>query len=282
MTRTIRLLLAAAALGSAGCGDRDDATRVGGATVQELRGSQAQAPASAVAAALTQVRESPESQERLGYVNLARIGEVDERLPRASILRRVLGPGAVRLAAFPDGAAQTAVQVGPATVVRGTGAAEAAASGVDSGRDGVVLGADAEFARVLQDTRPVRTALSSVATAAVQSCLGDAAAQVILGNRGLDTRDAAAGVGLRASQDPPAGVQLVVCYAPRFVRQIGGTIEVFEKRFGDLSGGPDIRELEIGEREMFSGALPVADLQASQVSALLGAGEGLLALLVRK
>lgn len=281
--RSLAIAVATTATFALGCGDRADEPAVATVAAPQLRGAQAQAPPSAVAAALTQIPEGPASQRRLGYVNLERLAEVEDVLPPDAIMRRVLQSGAGRLEAVPDAAVATAVQVGGATVARGPGVREADIDGAPTGEDGVVLGGGEALGASLQGTRPVKTAIDSVADAAVQGCLGDAVAEVVVGAEVLG-RDAALGIGLRPSGDKPAGVQLVVCYAPRFLRQIDATSEGLANRYGDIAAGaraPIIGEIELGERELLSAVLPADRLPRAEVEALLGGGSELLALASR-
>ena len=61
-------------------------------------------------------------------------------------------------------------------------------------------------------------------------------------------RDAALGVGLAESGDAPAGIQLRICGAPHFIRDIHAMQHALEARFG--GGASVIGEKEIGEREI--------------------------------
>ena len=91
---------------------------------------------------------------------------------------------------------------------------------------------------------PETSAITPAAPSAVQSCLGNAVAQTILGMGD----DAAIGVGLTDSGE---GVQLRVCGAPHYVRHL----DVMERAL--VRAGADATEVEIGEREIVAGVLPV-------------------------
>ena len=97
------------------------------------------------------------------------------------------------------------------------------------------------------DRAPQVSAITPVAPSAVQSCLGDTLAQTVLGSRTMG-RDAALGVGLAESGDAPAGIQLRICGAPHYIRDIHAMEHTLETRFG--GGGSVIGEKEIGEREI--------------------------------
>lgn len=266
---------------ASGCGDKAGRPAAAAAAPTELRGVQAQAPAPAAAAALVQLPETEATKRRLAYVNLGRLGQVTGAVPRTTVLRQVLGAGARRVTGLPTGAATTVAQVGGATVLRGPGVPGAGLGGRPSGDDGVVLGGGEVLSRKLQATTHTQTAITRYATSSVQSCLGDTTAQVIVGPAVMG-RDAALGVGLRKSADKPAGVQLAVCYAPRYIRQIDEGDVAVTRRYGRVADGarsPIIGEREIGERELLSAVLPADRLPSGELADLLRGGPRLRALI---
>ena len=109
----------------------------------------------------------------------------------------------------------------------------------------------------------------------MQSCLGDTLAQTILGPATMGD-DAALGVGLAESADEPAGIQLRLCGAPKFIRHIHAMEKRLERDFGDLNAV--IAEREIGEREIVTGVVAAEDLPPRQVLRLLAGGRELRAL----
>jgi hypothetical protein len=141
-----------------------------------------------------------------------------------------------------------------------------------------VFGGDAALRRTLGDPRPDVNAIAPSAQSAVQSCLGDTAAQTIVGPAVMG-RDSAIGAGLRATRDRPAGVQLAICFAPRLRREIHEAQRRIDRRYGSLpvprERKPVIGELEIGEREMLSAVLPADAVDERELLALLGGGRAL-------
>ena len=285
MTRRIVLPIALLATAAAwGCGKKEKtAVAVSAASVPALRGVQANPPAPVTAGALSRVPDSPAAQRRIGFVDLDRLGEVDDVLPPATVLKTVLRQGAARVAALPAGAARTAIQVGSATVVRGPQLPRG--TGVQSGDDGAILGGSTDLVRTLQDSRPPENVVSVRGAAVMQTCLGETVAQTSV--RALKDADRTAesvGVALRTSVDPPAGVQLVICYAPRLLRQVDRAVETLERTYGDVASGdrkPVIAEEEYGEDTAVTAALPADALPAGEVRRLLAGGEALLKLLPR-
>ncbi|HEX8103241.1 MAG TPA: hypothetical protein VF533_11560, partial [Solirubrobacteraceae bacterium] len=122
---------------------------------------------------------------------------------------------------------------------------------------------------------PETSAITPAAVSAVQSCLGDTVAQTILGPATMGA-DAAVGAGLAESGDPPAGIQLRVCGAPRLVRHVHAMEAALERRFGGRRAR--IGEQEIGEREIVSATIGSEAVEATQVLDLLGARAPLRAL----
>ena len=101
-----------------------------------------------------------------------------------------------------------------------------------------------EVTAVAEGPPPETSAITPAAPSAVQSCLGNAVAQTILGMG----NDAAIGVGLTDSGE---GVRLRICGAPHYIRHI----DVMKRAL--VRVGADATEVEIGEREIISGVLPV-------------------------
>lgn len=270
MRRALALgsLLLALPLTTAACGGDDDDPAPSAAGTSQPVAQRARAAAPVAAGTLAQIADAPAARRRLAYVNLERLGDVAEVVDDDAVLRAVLGTGAARVRDRPRDGLRTAVQVGPATVIGGDG-------------DRAVVGAGADLEALLADTRPETNAIQPTAQSAAQSCLGDATAQTIVGPARLG-RDAALGVGLRASRDAPAGVQLAVCYAPHYRRQVHAAEHRIEKWYKQLApaSAPDaaIGEVEIGEREMLSAVLPAGVVGARQALRLLGGGPALLRL----
>ncbi len=227
-----------------------------------LRGAEAKAPAPATAAALAEIPNVAQARRRLAFVNVRALDAAP--VSRDAILAAVLGSSRVA-------EADTAVRVGNrATVLRGASR--------------VVRTGDPSLAGALRTTSPEESAITPLAQSATQSCLGDTIAQTILGPGAMGT-DAALGVGLAQGQDPPAGLQLRICGAPRFIRHIHAMERTLQQRFGHLGAGgeaPRIREEEIGEREIVSAVLPAARLQRAELLALLRGGPRLRALAWRR
>jgi hypothetical protein len=264
----ILLLLLVVAI--AACGSADDAGP-GSTAMDAAPGLKAKAavPAAPVAAgALAEIADVAATRRRLSYVNLQRVGEVSDLIAPATVLHAVLGRGAARVGALKRNDLVTAVQAGPATVVRGT-------------HDRMVIGVGGSLRARLADPRPEVNAIAPVAQSAAQSCLGDATAQTIVGPGRLGA-DSALGVGLRVSRDAPAGVQLAVCYAPHLRRDLRRAERRITTWFASRAGGegprPAIAQTEIGEREMLSAVLPAGALGAGEISRLLAGRASLLAL----
>ncbi len=144
-----------------------------------------------------------------------------------------------------------------------------------------MLGGGAELRHALSDPRPETSAITPVAQSAVQSCLGDAAAQTTLGPRTMG-RDSAIGVGLRASADKPAGVQLAICFAPHLRRDLHAGQRRLKREFAALrvprSRRPVIEEKDIGERDILSAVIPADAIGQRKLLGLLDGGRSLRAL----
>lgn len=248
------LLSAAAAAALAACGG-DAPTDEPTPPAAPLTGAAAHAPAPTTAAALTQIPNLAPARERLAYVNVRALDAAPVSRPR--VLDAVLGTPRVA-------EAQTAVRVGHRATVL-------------TGDTREVRSKDPALAASLRTTRPQESAITPLAQSAAQSCLGDTIAQTILGP-GTMGDDAALGVGLAEGVDRPAGLQLRICGAPRYIRHIHAMERALDRRFGDLGTGakaPSIREIEIGEREIVSAVLPAGRLSRDELLALLSAGPAL-------
>lgn len=265
MRRRLTLLLLALPSPLTGCfGDGEPP--VAGTPARTLRAAQAQAPASVAAGTLARIADGPQARRRLAFVDLRRLRGSELPVPGARVLQRVLGPGA--RAARADGAARTAVQVGRRVTVLGRPA------GVR------VLGAPPALAARLERGRPERSAITPAAVSAAQACLGDTMAQTILGP-GTMGRDAALGVGLAQSGDPPAGLQLRICGAPRIVRDLHGmerTLARTFRRAGEGRRRARVGEREIGEREIIAATVAADALAPDRLLGLLAGTRALRAL----
>lgn len=229
-----------------------------------------QPPAPSAGGALVEIADGPAARRRLGYVNLPALAALTSASESRSIARRVLGRSAREVESRPAGAVKTVVRVGSATVLKGPG--------VTSGR--VVLGGG-PLARTLADPSPERSAILAESPSSVQSCLGDAATETLVGAGRLGAKSTI-GVGLRGGQDPPAGLSLVICVSPRYRKQLYGSIREMHRRFGRPDPAdersPVIGEDEIGEQQIARGIIPVDRLSRRDVHAYLAGGERLLSL----
>jgi hypothetical protein len=239
--RFIPILLAFTVAGCSLGGDDQEPASSSAAPSRQLNGAQVQAPPPETSGALAQVADSPQAQERLAYVNEAGLARADLPFSAQAVRERVLGPGAR----------------------------------AQRGESLVSVGVDRSVAGELADTAPPTSAITPGAQSAVQSCLGNTLAQTILGP-GTMGPDAALGVGLAESGDEPAGVQLRICGAPKFIRHIHATERTLERRFGELPSV--IEEREIGEREIIAGVVAADALPPRRVLRLLSAGPELRAL----
>lgn len=226
----------------------------------ERAAAQAQPPVSAVAGTLGRLADIPEASTRLAYFVPAAAAQIAVPVPRATLAGIVLGtPGADRLAAAGHPPAR-AVQVGRAATVL-----------EDAGNGRRVIGAAPALAEALRSTTPPRAVLAPETLSAVQSCLGDPAAEVILGP-GLLGPTSAIGASLTDDADSPAGPKLRICAAPHYVRELHAIEERLKAAFGGTGRAAVIGEQEIGEREIVSAIVPVDELGARRFADLLGGG----------
>lgn len=249
--RRLAPLFAIALLALVGCGGDDADPGIQALPPDPKLETQAKPPATA--AAMTSLPVVP----RVGFVNVDRLDEVSQLLPADDVRRRVLGSD-VRAAA------RTVVALDGATVL-------------DPAARREIRGGDAAIRRKLADPTPTVNAIMPSAQSAAQSCLGDTAAQTLIGPGELG-EDTALGVGVRASKDAPAGVQVLICWAPHFARDLHTVERRIKARYGDLSPKPVIGEVEIGERETLSAILPADALPKGEALRLLAADETLRSL----
>lgn len=222
----------------AGCGSEAPKPDVGQIPEPRdtLTGARAQPPAPPTSGTLTQVPDTRASRQRLGYVNRGLLSGSD--LPRAAVLKAVLGRAP----------AQDAI--------------------IRVGDD--VLAVDA-----LSRPAPETNAIAPAAQSAAQACLGDTIAQTILGPQTMGS-DAAVGVGLAESGDAPAGLQLRICGAPHFLRDLHAMERALHEAFPAKENV--IREFEFGEREMVSGTIAAGTVPTARLLDLLAGGRSLRAL----
>lgn len=272
ISRTLLLAASVATLSTfaAGCGD--DAPEASVSAVPTRAAAQ-DAPQAALAnGALATIGDSAASEQRLGYLAPERAAALAAtagvKLTADDLARAVLGAeGQADLKAAGD--ATTAIRVGTATgatVITGP-----------SGR--VVRGGSGKLAEALESTTPPKSAIVPEAPSAVQSCLGDAAASVIVGPEVVG-KVAAAGASVIDTKDAPAGPKLVVCLAPHLLREIHASEKRLEQAFPSkgLPAGrePIIGEQEIGEREIVSAVVALDQVDPALVRDLLSGGPALV------
>lgn len=235
------VLLTAALVPFAGCGggggstaSPDASASAAAATATAAAGVPAQPAPSAVAAALAATAAVPAAERRLAYVNLKRVDEL-EPLGGAALVRRVLGRA--------PSSGDTAVRVGNALTVRSSAAQPGAAA-------------------------PRENVIAAETPSAVQSCLGDAAAETIVGPRRLGHMSAI-GASVRRTDD--GVLTLAVCAAPHRRRDLYR----IQRRIERLLPRARVGEAEIGERDIVAAEVPVAHVRRALVRALV-AGEGRL------
>lgn len=265
------LLLVLPTLGLAACGadgPEDSGTSGGPGATRAAARLDRQASAPVVSGALEQIADVAEARRRVGFVDPEALAGLLPEADAAAAIRRVLGPGAAVLEGGDPGAVRTAVQVGRVTVlgtadgkreVRGTGATAAA----------------------LEDPTPERSVIQPVSPGSVQGCLGDTAAQTIVGPEVLGP-SSAIGVGLRSNLDAPAGLKVVICVSPHYRKQIHGSVRAMERRFGRADErdprAPVIGEDELGEQEIAMGVVPAETVSRADLLDLLEGGDALQSL----
>lgn len=173
------------------------------------------------------------------------------RVPDSAAARRRLGyVDAARLAAVP-GLAEAGVR----RAVLGAGARSTGAVRVG---DRLVVAQGA----------PAVNAIAAETPSAVQSCLGDAAAETIVGPAVLGTRSAI-GAGVRPG--PDGGHVLAVCAAPHLRRDL----RRIARRLRAGLPGAVVRGAEIGERDIVMAEADVAHVPRARLLALLSGGREL-------
>ncbi len=271
MRRVPRLLLCAPAAVAAiiiltACGGATSSPVTGVATPVARQLTPAQAhPAAAVApATLSRIADVAPARSRIGYVNLAALAGLDAPLPAREIARLVVGDAA------PDvGTGRgTATRIGPATVIDGHGPR-------------VVEGGDAGLRRALAITAPATSLITRETQSAAQSCVGDPAAETMIGPAVLGTKSAIA-VGLQDDASAPAGSKLLVCAAPHYVRDLRRIERRLRARFADDALPPDRRPViglaDIGERDVVRAIVALDTVDGAVLRGLLAGGPALSAL----
>jgi hypothetical protein len=266
--RPLALLAIASVLAVSGCG-ADDATVGSGETVTSAAARLSrQAPAPVASGALSGIADGVETRRRVGYVQPQALAALLPASTARAATERILGADGARVLGAGDGV-RTAVQAGRVTVLQS-----------DDGRREVR--GTGPTARALADAAPERSVIQPTSPSAVQSCLGDAAAQTLVGS-GVLGRNSTMGVGLRSGQDAPAGLKLVVCVSPNYRKQLYGSIRAMERRFGRPDErdprSPQIGEDEIGEQQIAFGVIPVELLSRTELLDLLEGGDALRSLL---
>lgn len=226
--------------------------------------ARAQPPAAAAApAALSRVADSSPARRRIGYVNLERLRDVQVVGPN-QVLQAVLGPGAEAVRAVGAGP-RTAITVGGAIILRGGRLPDV---GARSGSDGIVLRARGAFAGTLSQSRPQTNLIAPETPSAVQSCLGDATAETIIGSAVLGA-NSAIGAGLRPAGT--GGEELAICAAPHYRRDL----RRIERRLKARYPGATVGEVDIGERDIIAAKLRSGSLAHVELLELLGGGRAL-------
>lgn len=270
MRRVPRLLLcasaAATALTLAACGAATAPPVTGVATPAARQLTPAQAhPAAAVApATLSRIADVAAARSRIGFVNLAALARLDAPLPASEIARLVVGDAARTASA----GRATVTRIGPATVIDGHGPR-------------VVTGGDEDLRRALASTAPATSLITKETQSAAQSCVGDPAAETMIGPAVLGTKSAMA-VGLQDDAGAPAGPKLLVCAAPHYVRDLRRIERRLRARFADDALPPDRRPViglaDIGERDVVRAIVALDTVDGAVLRGLLAGGPALAAL----
>lgn len=279
LTRPRRFILvattAAATAFAAGCGD--DASPEASLEVAAKRTVAQDVPPAAIAnGALASIADGAGSRERLAYVHPASLDAITAtpgvEYDADEIARLVLGASGAADLRSASPAPTTAVRVG-------NGAAGATVLDAPSGR--TVEGASRSTRDALEPTTPQVSAIAAETPSAVQSCLGEPAAEVILGPTKLG-RMAAAGAAIVDTKDAPAGPKLVVCLAPHYARELHAGEARLQAAFSAQgiapSRKPVIAEQEIGEREIVGATVPLEQVDPELVRELLAGGPALVEL----
>lgn len=259
--------ICSAALALAGCGDADNGASL---TAEPVRSAAQDTPPPAVAPGLLgSITDVAAAQSRLAFVNPAALDDLGGPLPADEIAELVLGrAGASRLDRAADPAPTAVVQVGPATLL---------ATG--SGR--AVVGGGSALRKQLTASAPAVSLITAETPSAVQSCLGDPAAEVIVGPSVMG-RMSAVGASVVNTKDAPSGPKLLICAAPHFARDLHATEERLKARFpmGDAAPAqaPVVAEQEIGEREIVGAAVALDQIDPALLRDLISGGPALIKL----
>lgn len=267
-----RLLPAAAtaavlAASIAGCGDDASAP----IAVEPVRTAAQDTPPAAVApGVLGAIADVPAAHRRLAYVNPEALAGLGGPLPADEIAGLTLGSaGASRLQRASEPAPRAVVQVGPATVFAGA-------------TDRTVSGADPALRDQLTDPAPAVSLITAETPSAIQSCLGDPAAAVIIGPSVVG-RMSSVGASVITTEDAPAGPKLLICGAPHYARDLHRMEDRLKATFpaGDAAAGtePVIAEQEIGEREIVGAAIAMDQVDPTLLRELLAGGPALVKLI---
>lgn len=274
-SRTFLLATSVAAVTTfaSGCGGDDAATEASVGVATNRTVAQDAPPAAIANGALASIADGAGSRERLAYVHPAALDALTATpgvdFNADEISRLVLGSsGAADL--------RTASPV-PTTAVRvGNGRAGATVLDAPSGR--TVEGSSRSTRETLEATTPKVSAIAAETPSAVQSCLGEPAAEVIVGPAKLG-RMAAAGAAIVDTADAPAGPKLIVCLAPHYARELhaGETrlSAAFPAKGVAADRAPIIAEQEIGEREIVGATVPLEQVDPALVRELLAGGAAL-------
>jgi hypothetical protein len=258
--KKLLVLASASALLLAGCGGATEAT----VELSQADPALTTPPPALAPGALGSIADVPQAHHRIGYVNEAGIHGFGGPLSVAELRRVVLGNRAAPATA----SGTTTVQLGSATVLQSGAARE-------------VVGPDQALNTSLQSAVPPTSLITDETPSAVQSCLGDAVAQVLVGPSVMG-RNSSVGVGLLDSGDPPAGRKLLICAAPHYFRDLDPTIARLKARFpADASSAapqPVVAEFDVGERDIVTAKIPLGAVPAGELTELLAGGTALTAL----
>lgn len=222
--------------------------------------------APAAAGTLAKIPDSAEGRTRVGYVNVDELSRLGGPLSADEITRLVLGNAGATRASSASGL-RTAVQVGETTVLEG--------------ESRTMVGGTPAFRRALAQEPFDTSVITEESPSTVQSCLGNAAAQVIVGSDVVGPV-AAIGAGVIDTADQPAGPKLLVCAAPHYRRQVHQLEHELTELFpaqGPPAGRAVTAEVEIGEREMVGSAVLLAQVDRALLRDLLSGGPALVSLM---
>lgn len=246
------------------CGSDDQPLAVSAARVDV----NAEPAAPVAAGTLAKIADSATAQRRIGFVNVKALASVGGPIPAAEVQSLVLGTaGSARLDEATS-APTTAVQIGDATVL-----------GLPEER--MIIGGSSALRASLGDESSETSVITEETQSAVQSCLGEAAAQVIVGPA-VAGKWAAIGAGVVDDADQPSGPKLRLCAAPHWVREVHALEKQLSDAFpatGDPALRPVVAEMEIGEREMVSATVSLKTIDPTLLRDYLAGGPGLVELI---